>query len=146
MASEDVVAIEQVLYRYCFAVDKGTPDDVAALFHEDAVLMAIYAGDPPVKGRAAIKQWYTNYNKNLRANVEHLRHTVTNPVVDLSGNEASAQCYLTADSISKQTGKPSWVAGYYRDKLVKEGGKWYFKERQIHVHYATEGHLQEPPK
>ena len=29
MLTDDVVAIEQLLYRYCFAVDKGTADDVA---------------------------------------------------------------------------------------------------------------------
>jgi hypothetical protein len=47
MVTDDIVAIEQLLYRYCFAVDKGTADDVAALFHESATLMPIYSGDPP---------------------------------------------------------------------------------------------------
>jgi ketosteroid isomerase-like protein len=144
MLSDDIVAIEQVLYRYCFAVDQGTAEDVAALFHESAVLMPIYAGDPPVKGRVAIREWYTNYHKTLRASVDHLRHCVSNPVVEVSGAEATAQCYLTADSVSKASRKPSRVAGYYRDKLVKEGGRWLFKEREIHVHYATESALQSP--
>lgn len=141
MAAEDVIAIEQVLYRYCFAVDMGTSEDVAALFHEKAVLMPLYAGDPPAKGRAAIHEWYTNYHRNLRGSVDHLRHCVTNPVIEVSGNEATAQCYLTANSITKATGKPTWVAGHYVDKLVKEGGRWLFMERQIHVHYATESSM-----
>src|SRR5207249_3718590 len=34
--TEDVVAIQQLLHRYCFAVDSGTPDETASLFHETA--------------------------------------------------------------------------------------------------------------
>ena len=146
MGTDDIVAIEQLLYRYCFAVDKGTADEVAALFHESAVLMPIYAGDPPAKGRAAIHQWYANYDRQMHATVDHLRHCVSNPVIEVSGNEATAQCYLTADAVPKANRKPFWVAGYYRDKLVKEGGRWLFMERQIHVHYTIEGNpLPKPP-
>jgi hypothetical protein len=35
-------------------------------------------------------------------------------------------------------GKPYSVSGYYLDKLVKEGGRWFFKERQIYVNYLGE--------
>lgn len=136
--TDDIVAIQQVLYRYCFAVDKGTADDVAALFHEDAILMPIYSGEPPAKGRAAIRNWFTVYHRNQRGSVDYLRHCVTNPVIEVSGNEATSQCYLIADAVNKASGKPYSVSGYYLDKLVKEGGRWYFKERQIHVNYMAE--------
>jgi ketosteroid isomerase-like protein len=146
MVTDDIVAIEQLLYRYCFAVDKGKADDVAALFHESATLMPIYSGDPPAKGRAAIREWYANYHRQWHATVDHLRHCVSNPVIEVSGNEATAQCYLSADAVPKATGKPYWVAGYYRDKLVKEGGRWLFRERQIEVHYLSESNpLQKLP-
>jgi hypothetical protein len=29
--------------------------------------------------------------------------------------------------------------GYYVDRLVKDGGQWYFQEREIHVTYMLEG-------
>jgi hypothetical protein len=29
--TEDVVAIQQLLHRYCFAVDSGTPDETVFL-------------------------------------------------------------------------------------------------------------------
>jgi ketosteroid isomerase-like protein len=138
MSASDVIEIEQVLYRYCFAVDMGTPDEVAALFAEDAVLKPVYTGGEAVTGRAAIREWYVNYQKNTRGATTHLRHTVTNPVIDVTGETASARCYLTADSLSKASGKASWSAGYYLDRLVKRGGAWQFAERQIHVNYATQ--------
>jgi ketosteroid isomerase-like protein len=134
--SADITAIEQVLYRYCFAVDTGTPDDVAALFAETAVLDPTYTGGAKVHGRAAIRQWYVDYQKNTRAAVDHLRHVVSNPQIDLSGDTATAVCYLTANSLAKGSGQASWTAGAYRDRLVKEGGAWRFAERQIIVHYS----------
>lgn len=136
--SADVVEIEQLLYRYCFAVDGGRTDEIASLFAEDATLMALYAGDPPVKGRAAIHAWYANYKKAVNENAQHLRHTVTNPYIQVDGDQATAMCYLTADSVSKANGMASWTAGAYHDKLVKRDGRWQFVERQIHVLYRTE--------
>jgi hypothetical protein len=139
--TEDIVAIEQVLYRYCHAVDRGTPDEVAALFHEKGTLVPVYSGEEPRRGRSAIRDWYATYNRDFRAGVDHLRHCVASPAIEVSGNEASARTYLIADCIPKATGKPVLVAGFYQDRLVKDGGRWYFAERQIHVY-----HSMEPPK
>jgi len=142
MASDDIVEIEQLLYRYCFAVDSGAPEEVAALFSETAVLIPVYTGEAPANGRAAILQWYVNYQKGTRAAVDHLRHVVTNPLIEVSGDQATAQCYLTANAVSKASGKASWTSGTYRDKMVREGGRWLFAERRIHVHYATQSEMR----
>lgn len=139
--SEDVVAIEQVLYRYCHAVDRGSPDEVAALFHEKGTLVPVYSGEEPRRGRAAVRDWYAKYNRDFRSGVEHLRHSVASPAIEVSGNEATARTYLTADCIVKATGKAAVVAGFYEDRFVKDGGRWYFAERQIHVF-----HSMEPPR
>lgn len=138
---EDIVAIEQVLYRYCHAVDRGTADEVAALFHQDGTLMPLYSGEPPCRGRAAVREWYAKYHRDFRSRYDHLRHLVASPVIDVSGSEASAKSYLIADAVSKETGKAMLVAGFYEDRMKKDGGRWYFMERQIHVYHAME-----PPK
>jgi SnoaL-like domain len=138
MATADIVEIEQLLYRYCFAVDSGAPEDVAALFSETALLIPVYTGGAPAHGRPAILQWYVNYRKGTRAAVDHLRHAVTNPLIEVRGDHATAQCYLTANAVSKTSGKASWTAGTYKDKLVREAGRWLFAERQIHVQYSAE--------
>jgi SnoaL-like protein len=137
--TEDVVAIQQLLHRYCFLVDSGTPDQVASLFHETATLVPVYSGGPACKGRAAVREWYAAYDRDFRPTVDHLRHCVSNPLIEVQGNEATARCYLTADSITKKTGVPVTALGYYVDRLIKDGGRWYFQERQIHVTYMLEG-------
>jgi 3-phenylpropionate/cinnamic acid dioxygenase small subunit len=138
MATDDIVEIEQLLYRYCFLLDSGSAEEVAALFSETAVLVPTYSGEAPASGRAAILQWYVDYQTGTRGAVNHLRHVVTNPMIEVSGDQATAQCYLTANAVSKATGKASWTAGLYQDKLVREAGRWRFAERRIVIHYATE--------
>jgi hypothetical protein len=137
--TEDVVAIQQLLHRYCFLVDSGTPDQVASLFHETATLVPVYSGGPACKGRVAVREWYAAYDRDFRSTVDHLRHAVSNPLIEVKGDEATARCYLTADSISKKSGVPRTALGYYVDRLIKDGGQWYFKEREIHVTYTLEG-------
>lgn len=138
MSASDITLIEQLLYRYCFAVDGGEAEAVAALFAEDAVLVPVYTGEAPVEGRAAILGWYQRYGQAVNANANHLRHVVSTPVIDVDGDQARAQCYLTANSVSKASGLASWTAGAYRDELVRRDGSWLFKRREIHVHYGTE--------
>jgi uncharacterized protein (TIGR02246 family) len=138
MSVSDIVEIEQLLYRYCFAVDGGEAETVAGLFAEDAVLVPVYTGEAPVEGRAAILGWYQRYGQAVNARSNHLRHVVSTPVIDVDGDRASAQCYLTANSVSKTSGMASWTAGAYRDELVRRDGRWLFKRREIYVHYATE--------
>jgi hypothetical protein len=41
--------------------------------------------------------------------------------------------------VPKKSGVPNTAVGYYVDRLIKDGGRWYFKERQIHVNYVLEG-------
>jgi hypothetical protein len=31
------------------------------------------------------------------------------------------------------------LLGYYVDRLIDDGGRWYFKERQIRVDYVLKG-------
>lgn len=136
---EDVIAIQQLLHRYCFVVDGGTPDEIASLFHETATLVPVYSGEQPCNGRGAIREWYAAYDRNLRSKVDHLRHCISNPLIEVQGNEATSRCYLTADSVPKKSGVPNTAVGGYVDRLIKDGGRWYFKERQIHVSYVLEG-------
>lgn len=132
----DVIAIQQVLHRYCHVVDRGTVDEVAALFHPDAVLLPAYESDKRYEGREAIRGWYANYDNTLRSGVKFLRHKIESPVIDVSGDEAVSTCYLDADAITASTDKPMIVFGRYDDRFVKDGGRWYFKERKIITYYS----------
>ena len=65
-----------------------------------------------------------------------LHHKIESPVIKVAGNQATASCYLDADAITKSTDKPMVVFGRYDDKLVKDAGRWWFKERKIITYYS----------
>jgi len=133
---EDHLAILQVLHKYCHVVDRGTADEVAELFHRDGVLLPRYESDERCEGREAVRGWYARYMENFRAKVRYLRHKIESPVIEIAGNEATSVCYLDADSITISTNAANVAFGRYEDKLIKDEGRWWFKERTIIVYYS----------
>ena len=135
--TEDIVAIEQLLHRYCHKLDQGKAGEVAALFAENAVLIPEYEGSGEHVGRDAILAWYTRYCENLVAAVDSLRHKVSTAMIDVEGDTATSVCYLDADSVSPTNGGRTFVGGRYLDKLVRQDGKWVFRERRIIIDYQS---------
>jgi hypothetical protein len=130
------MAIEQLLHRYCHALDRGSIDEVVELFHPDAVLLPAYQSDARLVGREAVRDWYASYDRTLRANVRHLRHKISCPLIEVSGNSATSVCYLDADAVPTGSEEPIVLVGRYEDELVREEGRWWFKERKIIGYYS----------
>jgi hypothetical protein len=133
---EERMAIEQLLHRYCHALDRGSIDEVMELFHRDAVLLPAYESDARHVGHDAVRGWYTNYDRTLRANVRHLRHKISCPWIEVSGNTATSVCYLDADAIPEGSEQSVVLVGRYEDELVKDAGRWWFAERKIIGYYS----------
>ncbi len=133
----DLAAIKQTLAAYCHRVDRGTADEVAALFAEDAVLSPYYDGEYDVHGRDAIRGWYAFYHANLGASVRHLKHLVHSILIDVDGDAATSVCYLTAYFITKHDGTAYQAQGTYHDTLVRDGEHWLFQTRRIDVEFVT---------
>jgi uncharacterized protein (TIGR02246 family) len=134
---DDQVAIEQLLNRYCHKLDRGEIDAVLELFADDAVLIPEYEGGARHAGREAVRAWYTRYGANTIAAVQGLRHKISTVMIDVTGDTATASCYLDADSISKTNGKRSLVGGRYEDRLVRTPAGWRIAERRIIIDYAS---------
>ena len=129
--NDDITEIQQLLYRYCHALDRSTVDDVMDVFHPDAVLQPRYEGDKSYNGREAIRGWYMNYEKTIKGSSRGLRHKVSCPWIRVNGHEANSVSYLDADYVDSSTGAFILAAGRYEDKLVKEKDRWWIKERVI---------------
>ena len=129
--NDDITEIQQLLYRYCHALDRSTVDDVMDVFHPNAVLQPRYEGDESYSGAEAIRGWYMNYEKTIKGSTRNLRHKVTCPWIQVNGGEGNSVCYLDADYVDSSTGAFVLAAGRYEDKLVKEDGRWWIKERVI---------------
>jgi ketosteroid isomerase-like protein len=135
--SDDLIAIEQLLNRYCHRLDRGDVRGVMALFTDDAVLVPEYEGSGEHKGRAAVETWYTRYADTVVAATRGLRHKISNAMIEVDGDRATSVCYLDADSVNPDTGRRTLVGGRYEDELRRDGGTWRISRRRIVIDYAT---------
>ncbi len=132
--SQEITAIEQLLANYCHRVDRGTAEEVAALYAADAVLRPLFDGDYVVNGRAGIRDWYAHYNRHLRDGLRHLKHMVHSAHIEVDGSRARSVCYFTACFVDAGSGKAGVCFGTYTDRLTLSAGQWLFAERQIETH------------
>ena len=138
MAQTDRERIVNHLARYCFVVDRGTADEIAALFWDDARLdfNGIY------NGYAEIRQCYAEWIARARDPVEGLRHLIHVPYIELDGDAARAVTYVDADCHVRRSGRTILLRATYRDRLSRRAGEWRFAERHIVAMrrlYDTEG-------
>jgi hypothetical protein len=132
-AMDDYEGVRQVLARYCHVLDHGRFDEVGALFHRDAVFSVSFEDGQKHTGREAIQAWYGRFFRERSGEFRHTRHKIFEPVVTVNGTTAVSSTYFDADFV--ESGTIRGAAGRYDDTLVKEQGKWFFKERTITVFY-----------
>jgi len=134
----DRAGVEDLLGRYAKAVDFGTSEEYAALFTEDAVL---HMQGKDFVGRAAIQKMISPAIDEPPPGApprRHLRHILSNILIDLAPDGQSAKVYESWATISKvPDGGPIMGAiGHYSDEVVKVNGKWFFAKRVIDLDLA----------
>ncbi len=123
--TQDVIAIQQLLARYAFALDGRDGDAWAATFVEDGTFETI--GRPPkLVGRQQIAQAIKNRNPQLKP--FSVRHLTQNTVIQVDGDNATMRAYLLILSEGK-----IWGTGNYEDKLRRVNGQWLFAERRFTI-------------
>lgn len=117
-----IVAIEQVLRRYCRGIDRL----------EDASLQSVWAPGATVdygEGPIDATQWSCDVLKRLRA-WDRTTHLTANTIVDTAGHRAKAETYVIAQH--QADGPPArWMlaAGRYLDDFVESNGTWRITHR-----------------
>ena len=125
---EDIEAIRQLKYRYCEACDDGyDADRIAALFLPDAV----WDGGPMgrYEGRAAIRAFFLDASTA----VAFALHQVTNPIIDVEGDTASARWMLWEPIVYAIDDTAYWMAATYHDRCRRVGGEWLFASVRVEL-------------
>jgi uncharacterized protein (TIGR02246 family) len=124
---EEKDAIREVLAEYCFRLDGGRFDEMAALFTEDGTWDTAF-------GKATGRQAIAELAHSLRTRVAEPRpravHLVTNIVIALDGERATLRSNWTVMQNSPE-GPRLGSGGAYYDEMVKEDGRWLFRYRKI---------------
>ena len=129
---EEKDAIREVLAEYCFRLDGGRYDDMAALFSEDGTWDTAFG---KATGRAAIAQQARDIRANRTQdgagdNRPRAVHLTTNIVIALDGDRATVRSNWTVVQNSPD-GPKIGSGGFYADEMVKQNGRWLFRYRKI---------------
>ena len=127
--------IREAIAAYAHRVDGGRFDDLVELFAPDGVLEV--EGEPPHRGRDAIRAFVTGTGRDLRVGTgaPRIRHHVSNVSIELDGpDRARARCYFLAVT---DRGVDHW--GRYRDELGRDGDAWRFVHRRVRTDGAAPG-------
>jgi len=126
-AIEEKDAIREVLAEYCFRLDGGRYDDMAALFTEDGTWDTAFGA---ATGRAAIAQQARDIRARAGDNRPRAVHLVTNIAIALEGERAEVRSNWTVVQNSPD-GPKIGSGGAYADQMVKKDGSWLFRYRKI---------------
>ncbi len=126
--------IREIVHRYCWAVDRGTLEEVMAFFHDDPCDLILVPGKRYM-GRVAVQAWYDVYMRNR---MQVLRHLIHNQVIMITGDTAVSKSYF--DAVGDLKGESITVAGFYADTLLRVRGKWKFTEKVISLDFLVPLH------
>lgn len=140
--ADDRSEIENLMARYMFALDFLNADDYAATFTEDGILNH---GGGIERGRQEIREFiYESKNNRGERNAKTLaegkkvkpaRHFITNMVIDVKGDNATAKAYWVNVSSGNDDYARTFSYGHYEDSLEYVNGKWLFSKRIIFNEY-----------
>lgn len=119
--------IDDLLVRYCYAVDDRDWDAYASVFTPNAVIDYTETGGP----RGGVREMAAFLEKALRK-VKSSQHIVTTSLVRLAGDQASArticQCPMVLDMGAGKT-QVIFQGLWYEDELRRVGSGWRITSR-----------------
>jgi hypothetical protein len=128
---EEKEAIHEIIANYCFYFDGGEFDKWVDLFTDDAVFDGGALGLRVKKGKDMLRAFVKRFP--LTDGIPMMKHCVMNEIIKVNGDKATAKSYFV---LFRSKGKGTLVnglAGCYEDELVKQGNRWLFKKRRIHM-------------
>lgn len=129
----DKQAITEQIYRYCRSVDRLDVPLGHSVFHEDATAdYGPHGYQGP--GRGAI-DWICAAHGHLL----HHTHQVTNILIELAGNRASSEAYVTADLRMDREGRTMQIENWarYCDTWSKREGVWAIDRRETVIEFDS---------
>src|ERR1051326_8128505 len=126
-ALEEKDAIREVMAEYCFHLDEGRFDEMAALFTADGTWETAFGS---ATGAVAVAALARRIREKAGPNRPRGVHLVTNIVIALDGDRARVRSNWTVVQ-NGPNGPGIGSGGAYADEMVKEEGRWRFRHRKI---------------
>ncbi len=133
-AAADHIEIQQVLYRYCRAVDRGDEALLRSVYHPGAIdRHGAFEGS----GEAFAAMLVPLMDGAPRVG----QHHITNILIELRGDTADVESYFLAlhPLGDAATGAASHVpvTGRYLDRFARRDGEWRIVERTVVLDWSA---------
>jgi len=126
--TESSMQVSNLMTRYTELIDCGDFDGVADLFGRAAVGV----GENLLRGRDAIRDLYTATTRRYPDGTPGTKHVLSNLHLEIDEElgTAAARSYWTVFQAVPGLPLQPILAGRYHDRFARDGGGWYFVERQ----------------
>lgn len=130
MKAEDYFAIQNLVFRYPYHLDRGELSAMAELFaHADIYLTAGAAiRSDPAAVEAAFREFLQIYDDGT----PRTRHITSNLIIEPAGQDrATASSYVMVFQQTADFALQPIIGGDYHDRFEKVDGVWRFAERRM---------------
>ena len=125
------------MYDYSYHLDMNQPVEMAELFTEDCEVS--YAPNFGASGMEAYKKTLDGIGSFFRGTSHHN----SNIVVDfVSATEANVRSVVLAIHRYTRERPDGILYGQYFDTVIKDGGQWKFKRRELRTTMTTDYHVK----
>ncbi len=123
---EDIEAIKKLKAIYCdICDDMHNPDRIGALFADDGIWESADFGK--AVGPQAVRELFQNFQKMFSFS----QHNIMNPIIDVTGNRATAQWYIMGPWDQTEAERKTWMTLRYNDDYIKVGGEWKYQHLRV---------------
>ena len=134
MSAEDKLAVAECVYRYATGVDTRDWAMYRSLF-TDEVEIDFSSYDPGLPPVTVAADDFVAGMKPLFEGLAATQHMMSNPLVELEGDNAQITMYVRAHHVFDPEDPESYytVGGYYRNRLARERGNWKLVRVNLNV-------------
>ncbi len=123
---EDIEAIKKLKATYCdICDDMHNPDRIGALFAADGIWESADFGK--AVGPQAVRELFQKFQNMFSFS----QHNIMNPIIDVSGNRATAQWYIMGPWDETESKRKTWMTLRYNDDYIKVNGEWKYQHLRV---------------
>jgi hypothetical protein len=133
MSERDMLELNQLAYRYAYAVDTLDEDAFAGVFAPDGRLKTYHPDEPEPFASQQGREALAGVPRTMRGMYRKTAHLMTNHLIELDGDRASGSLLCTARHLWAEPTNMTvlTVVIRYLDRYIRLNGAWFIEERQI---------------
>lgn len=143
MPGNDIVELNQLAYRYAYAVDKCDTQLFLSVFTPDGRVRAYNPGETEPFNDVRGHEQLAGITEMMRTMFVGTMHSMMNPMVDVDGDTATGNVLCVARHTKKDSDEVLIITIRYEDSFVRQDGEWKISDRHIRFLWAERTELTE---